>query len=77
MKKEIERQLTQYTKIRNMLSVHGEVNNLWAINHGIWRLSEYIRRLRDEGWCIDREYMIDKKGKKTHVSNYKLSKSKK
>lgn len=64
--------LSNKTKIINMLTVHGECNNLYALKHGIWRLSDVIFRLRNEGWIIDGEFLKDKKGKQTKVFNYYL-----
>lgn len=64
--------LSNKTKIINMLSVHGQVNNLYALRHGIWRLSDVIFHLRNEGWIIEGEFIKDKKGKPTKVFNYYL-----
>jgi hypothetical protein len=67
--------LSNRQKVINMLSVHGECNNLYCLKHGIWRLSDIIFRLKGEGWQIGGEFLKDKKGKQTKVFNYYLPSS--
>lgn len=72
-----DKELSQREKVVNMLFTFGECNNLWAIKHYIWRMSDIIFRLRQEGWQIEGEFLKDKKGKQTKVFNYYLPSSRK
>ncbi len=61
--------LSQKTIIKDKLENEGEVSNLWAINNGIWRLSDIILHLRrDEHLEIETIYEPEK----TRVCRYKL-----
>ena len=71
----MDKKLSNKQKVINMLSVHGQINNLYALKHGIWRLSDVIFRLKREGWTIGGEFLMDKKGKQTKVFNYYLPSS--
>ena len=48
--------MSQKEIIKQKLEKEREVNNLDCINHGIWRLSDIILRLRKEGMTIETIY---------------------
>ncbi|MEI6532476.1 MAG: hypothetical protein WCO06_01410 [Candidatus Roizmanbacteria bacterium] len=58
--------LSQKQIIKNKLLEKGEVDNLWAINNGMWRLSDIILHLRREGMNIKTIYMEEGVGKNCH-----------
>ena len=60
--------MSQKEQIKKMLEEEGEVNNLWCINNGIWRLSDIILHLRKEGMNIETIYEPEI----TKVCRYKL-----
>jgi len=53
--------------IREKLEKEGVITNLWAIQNGIWRLSDIILHLRrDDRMNITTEYNTELVGKNTH-----------
>jgi helix-turn-helix protein len=48
---------TQRQQVLEKLKSDGEVSNVWAVQHHIFRLSERIRELKEEGYGIDAEYI--------------------
>ena len=67
MKKE-----TQKNWVIGCLLVDGKVNNLQAIKKGVWRLSDIIFKLRNEGHDISGDFII-KKGVRTKIYEYTLN----
>jgi hypothetical protein len=64
--------LTQQEIVEMRLKRYGQINNLWAMNNGIWRLSHVILLLRDKGLKIDGEYLPNADGGQSKIYNYKL-----
>ncbi len=60
--------MSQKKLIKQILEDKGEVDNLWCIQNGIWRLGDIIFRLRNEGLNIKTIYNPEV-SKNTH---YKL-----
>ena len=63
-----ENKMSQKQLIKQKLLEKGEVDNLWCINNGIWRLSDIILRLRNDGLNIVTEYHPEQ----TKVCKYRL-----
>lgn len=68
---------TQVQIVENRLNRYGQINNLYAINQGIWRLSHVILLLREQGLKIEGEYLPSASGGQSKIYNYKLAKAKK
>ena len=66
---EQENKKSQVEIVREKLYREGEVNNLWALTSGIWRLGAVIKILRDDGENIETEFNTERVGKNCH---YKL-----
>ncbi len=66
--------ISQIQKIKIRLERYGQVNNLWAINNGMWRLGSIICELRKQGMKIDGEYLPTADGKQSKIYNYRLVK---
>ena len=68
--------MTQKEEVLNHLKKHGEITSWDAIwEYGITRLAEWIRRLREEGYDIESEWISKKKGDRTvRFVKYELKK---
>lgn len=68
--------MTQKEVVLKHLKRHGAITSWDAIwEHGITRLSEYIRQLREEGYEIESEWISKKKGESTvRFVKYKMKK---
>ncbi len=62
----METKKTQKEIVLEKLEKEGKITNLWCIQHGIWRLSDVILHLRNEGHEIVTEYNTEKVGKNCH-----------
>jgi len=65
---------TQEQIVEARLTRYGAINNLWAIDHHIWRLGAIICRLRVKGLKIEGEYLPNATGGLTKIYNYVLVK---
>lgn len=65
---------TQETIVKNRLERYGQINNLWAINNGLWRLGAVIHQLKKQGVKIEGEFLPTADGKISRIYNYKLIK---
>lgn len=61
--------MTQEEIVKEKLEKEGQVTNLWALQHGIWRLGAVIHDLRQKGLDIETIYNTPEVKKNTH---YKL-----
>ncbi len=68
------KKITHKDIILKRLEKYGEVNNLWAINSGIWRLGATIYNLRQDGYEIQGDYLKKPDGTSTKIFNYILIK---
>ena len=57
---------TQLERVRAKLEDQGYVDNFWAINNYILRLSHYILLLRKEGYNIRTEFVNEVGSKNCH-----------
>ncbi len=58
--------MSQKQTVKQILEKDGEINNLWCLQNGIWRLGAVIKDLRDDGMDIETEYNTKRVGKNTH-----------
>ena len=65
---------TQQIIVLKRLEKYGQINNLWAINNGIWRLGAVINRLRNDGLKIEGGYLPKADGTQSKIYNYTLKK---
>lgn len=62
---------TQRDRIIAKLKQDGEITNVWATQHHIFRLSERMRELQELGWQFDADF-VRENGKKTGTYRYVL-----
>lgn len=65
---------TQEQIVTMRLNRYGQINNLWAINNGMWRLGAIICELRKKGMKIEGEYLPNADGGQSKIYNYTLKK---
>jgi hypothetical protein len=62
--------MTQIEQVKKRLKTHGFVDNFWAIQHNILRLSAIILLLKKEGFEFERGYGREFKRPRQYWKNY-------
>jgi hypothetical protein len=61
--------MTKKQLLLDKLHADGEVSNVWAVQNGIWRLSERVRECEQAGWQFSKGF-VEEGGKKTKTYRY-------
>jgi len=67
--------VNQKQVILDVLKKQGAISNVWAVQNKIFRLSERIREIINQGYAIETFYEINKRtGKRVRTASYRLVK---
>jgi len=67
--------VNQKKVILDIFKKQGTISNVWAVQNKIFRLSERIRELINQGYAIETFYEINKRtGKRVRTASYRLIK---
>lgn len=64
--------MKQRDRITAKLKEDGEITSVWAMQHGIFRLSERIRELEEVGWSFNKSF-VEIDGRKTKTYRYTVA----
>ena len=68
--------VNQKKVVLDVLKNRGTISNVWAVQNKIFRLSERIRELINQGHAIETYYEINKRtGKRVRTASYRLIKN--